>query len=70
MNLCAQTPVLLHFADAEEMIDVSRSASNVWPPTEGTKWPIRYIVMASNKPNVFNLGGDLAIFVSAASREQ
>ncbi len=31
----------------------------------GDVHPLRYLVMASNKPGVFNLGGDLAMFADA-----
>lgn len=63
MNYRADSPhcyTLRMLQDAIEFRDALRYLMR----TAGADWPIRYVVMASKKPNVFSLGGDLATFVS------
>jgi len=63
MNYRADSPHCYTLRMLQDAIDF-RDAIKRLAQTEGAKWPIRYIVMASKKPNVFSLGGDLATFVS------
>lgn len=37
--------------------------------SEGARWPLHYVVMASKKREVFSLGGDLATFVDCIRRQ-
>lgn len=63
MNYRADSPHCYTLRMLQEAIEF-RDAIKRLAQTEGSKWPIRYIVMASKKPHVFSLGGDLATFVS------
>lgn len=52
-----------------DMADVRESLRRLFEAGLTERWPIRYFVHGSNKPSVFNLGGDLATF-SASIRNQ
>lgn len=63
MNYRADSPhcyTLRMLQDAIEFRDALKRLATA----AGANWPIRYVVMASKKPNVFSLGGDLATFAS------
>ncbi|MGD9545270.1 MAG: crotonase/enoyl-CoA hydratase family protein [Methylocystis sp.] len=63
MNYRADSPHCYTLRMLQDAIDF-RDAIKYLVEMEGRNWPIRYIVMASKKPHVFSLGGDLATFVS------
>jgi DSF synthase len=52
-----------------EIVAVRRSLLRLVESDKDGRWPIRYFVIASRRPGVFGLGGDLAAF-AAAVREQ
>ncbi|MCG8428421.1 MAG: crotonase/enoyl-CoA hydratase family protein [Chromatiales bacterium] len=53
---CMSLPLLDDFKQAQNII------ANVMQPEHSTK-PVKYLVLSSELPGVFNLGGDLAYFV-------
>src|SRR5262245_35698683 len=42
--------------------DVRESMRALFASGATEVWPVRYLLMGTNKPGVFNLGGDLAMF--------
>jgi DSF synthase len=48
-----------------EMARFRRSLQAMFAAGLASRTPIRYLVIASNKPGVFNLGGDLGVFAAA-----
>jgi DSF synthase len=56
---CYTLPMLL------DAIEFERLLRQLFASPSIERWPIRYFVMASKKPDVFSLGGDLATFASA-----
>jgi len=52
-----------------EIVAVRRSLLRLIESDKDGRWPIRYFVIASRRPGVFGLGGDLAAF-AAAVRER
>ncbi|MFO1123844.1 MAG: crotonase/enoyl-CoA hydratase family protein [Methylocystis sp.] len=48
-----------------EMTRFRRSLQAMFAAGLTSRTPIRYLVIASNKPGVFNLGGDLGVFAAA-----
>ncbi len=52
-----------------EIVAARRSMLRLIESDEDGRWPIRYFVIASRRPGVFGLGGDLAAF-AAAVRER
>ncbi|MGE0234369.1 MAG: crotonase/enoyl-CoA hydratase family protein [Methylocystis sp.] len=67
MNYRADSPHCYTLRMLQDAIEF-RDALKYLVKEEGANWPIRYVVMASKKPNVFSLGGDLATFVSCIKR--
>lgn len=63
MNYRADSPHCYTLRMLQDAIEF-REAIKHLAQTEGSKWSIRYIVMASKKPHVFSLGGDLATFAA------
>jgi DSF synthase len=63
MNYRADSPHCYTLRMLQDAIEF-RDALKLLATTAEANWPIRYVVMASKKPNVFSLGGDLATFVS------
>jgi DSF synthase len=52
-----------------DMADVRESLRALFEAGLTDSFPIRYFVMASRKPGVFNLGGDLAMFAQSIRRQ-
>jgi DSF synthase len=48
----------------QDAIDFSESLRALFASGQIERWQVRYFVMASNKPDVFSLGGDLATFAA------
>lgn len=53
-----------------EIADVRESLRLLFASPAIARYPIRYFVMASKKPKVFSLGGDLASFAGAIRRRE
>jgi DSF synthase len=54
----------------KEIVAVRRSLLRLVESDKKGCWPIRYFVIASRRPGVFGLGGDLAAFAAAVRRRQ
>lgn len=61
----AEAPPFYSFQTLLDMADVRESLRALFASPEREAFPIRYFVMASHKPGVFNLGGDLAMFAQS-----
>lgn len=61
----AEAPPYYNFHTLSEIACVRDSLRRLFDQPQGPPLPIRYFVMASNKPGVFNLGGDLSMFASS-----
>lgn len=61
----ADAPPFYNFHTLSEIACVRDSLRLMFDSPQGPPLPIRYFVMASNKPGVFNLGGDLAMFAAS-----
>lgn len=65
MSYKADGPPCYTFQTLSDMADVRESLQRLFAAGLTDKWPIRYFVMASNKPGIFNLGGDLTMFANS-----
>jgi DSF synthase len=54
----------------QESITIQKSIINHLKTDEKKKYPIRYIILASQTPGVFNLGGDLDLFVKLITEQR
>jgi DSF synthase len=61
----AEAPPFYSFQTLLDMADVRESLRALFSAPEIRRFPIRYFAMASRKPGVFNLGGDLAMFAQS-----
>ena len=61
----ADGPPCFTFQTLSDMADVRESLRHLFHSDQRSRNPVRYFVMASRKPGVFNLGGDLATFSQA-----
>lgn len=61
----AQAPVCYTPHTLSEMNRFSQALQAMFAAGLTSRNPIRYLVIASNKPGVFNLGGDLSVFSAA-----
>jgi DSF synthase len=61
----ADGPPFYTFQTLSDMADIRESVRALFRTDVTARYPIRYFVMASRKPGVFNLGGDLAMFSQA-----
>jgi DSF synthase len=52
----------------QEIVSVRESLRRLFASKQKAKFPIRYFAIASNRPGVFALGGDLATFAAAIRR--
>lgn len=68
MSYKASSPPYYTLQTLTDMADVRESLRLLFASNESSRWPIRYFVHASNKPSVFNLGGDLATFAGCIRR--
>lgn len=64
-----EAPPFYSFQTLLDMADVRESLRALFTAPQITAFPIRYFVMASRKPGVFNLGGDLAMFADSIQRQ-
>src|SRR5579862_4453788 len=62
MSYRADGPPFYSLQTLVDMIAVRESLRGLFASDRIAEFPIRYFAMASNKPGVFNLGGDLATF--------
>ncbi len=53
------------FQTLTDMANVRESLRCLFASEVITRFPVQYVVLSSNKPGVFNLGGDLAMFANA-----
>jgi len=53
-----------------DMASVRESLRLLMKSSYGATFPVRYFVMASRKPGVFNLGGDLAMFAQSIKDQE
>lgn len=58
-------PPFYTFQTLTDMADIRESLRAFFSSDHIEDFPIRYFVMASKKPGVFNLGGDLAMFAQS-----
>jgi len=65
MSYKADGPPFYSMQTLIDMADVRESLKLLFASPVIGEWPIRYFVHASNKPGVFNLGGDLANFAAS-----
>jgi DSF synthase len=68
MSYKASAPHSYSLKMLAEIADVRESLRALFGSPAIERHPIRYFVMASKKPNVFSLGGDLASFAAAIRR--
>jgi len=61
-------PPFYSFQTLLDMADVRESLRALFASPQISAFPLRYFVMASRKPGVFNLGGDLAMFADSIQR--
>jgi DSF synthase len=59
------SPPFFSLDTLQDVGDVRASVRALFRSDEIAKYPIRYFLMASNKPAVFNLGGDLQMFADS-----
>lgn len=57
-----ESPPYFSLDTLQDVGDVRASVRALFASEHRAAYPIRYFLMASNKPTVFNLGGDLAMF--------
>ncbi len=68
MSYKASSPPYYSLQTLTDMADVRESLRALFDAGLTERWPMRYFVHGSNRPGVFNLGGDLATF-SASIRK-
>ena len=61
----ADGPPCFTFQTISDVVDIRESLRGLFHSDLRSRYPIRYFVMASHKPGVFNLGGDLVMFSQA-----
>ena len=66
----ADGPPFYTFQTLSDMADIRESLRLLFRTGLTGRYPIRYFVMASRKPGVFNLGGDLAMFSRAIKERE
>jgi DSF synthase len=59
------SPPFFSLDTLQDVGDVRASVRALFASPLKDRFPIRYFLMASNKPSVFNLGGDLAMFAKS-----
>src|SRR5687768_15199096 len=64
----ADGPPWFTFQTISDVVDVRESLRGLFHSDLRPRYPIRYFVMASRKPTVFNLGGDLEMFSQAIKK--
>jgi DSF synthase len=65
MSYKADGPPFYSMQTLIDMADVRESLKGLFAAGLNAQFPIRYFVHASNKPGIFNLGGDLASFAAS-----
>lgn len=65
MSFKADGPHCFTFQTLTDLSNIRLSLRGLFGSDVLRRYPIDYLVMASRKPGVFNLGGDLALFASA-----
>ncbi len=65
MSYKAEGPPFYSLQTLQDMADLRESLRALKASAENSLYPVDYFVMASNKPGIFNLGGDLAMFAHA-----
>lgn len=68
MSYKADAPPHYTFQTLVDTVDVRESLRALYRSAPPDQFPVRYFVMASNKPGVFKLGGDLAEFADCVRR--
>lgn len=68
MSYKADAPPHYSFQTLIDMADVRESLRALYRSAGPDQFPVRYFVMASNRPGVFKLGGDLASFADCIRR--
>jgi DSF synthase len=61
----ADTPPCYTLQTINDIVDVRESLRALFRAEKPENFPVRYFVMASKRPGVFNLGGDLATFTES-----
>lgn len=61
----ADTPPCYTLRTINDIIDVRESLRALFNANGPEKFPVRYFIMASKRPGIFNLGGDLATFAES-----
>jgi DSF synthase len=69
MSYRADGPPFYSLQTLADMIAVRESLRGLFASDRIQEFPIRYFVMGSNKPGVFNLGGDLATFARSIKED-
>ena len=62
MSYKADGPPYYSLQTLSDMVAVRESLRGLFASPHITRYPVRYFAMASNKPGIFNFGGDLATF--------
>lgn len=62
MSYKADTPPCYTLQTINDIIDVRESLRALYSANGPENFPVRYFIMASKRPGIFNLGGDLATF--------
>ena len=65
MSYKAEGPPFYSLQTLQDMADLRESLRALKASAENSLYPVDYFVMASNKPGIFNLGGDLAMFAQS-----
>lgn len=65
MSFKADGPPCFTFQTLKDLKDIGASLRNFFSVGGVRHSPIHYVALASNKPGIFNLGGDLAVFAEA-----
>jgi len=61
----SEAPPFYSLQTLRDMADIRESLKLLFRKGLNAKYPVRYFAMASRKPGVFNLGGDLAMFAQS-----
>ena len=61
----ADTPPCYTLQTINDIVDVRESLRALFRADKPELFPVRYFVMASKRPDIFNLGGDLATFAES-----
>jgi DSF synthase len=68
MSYKADAPPYYTFQTLVDTVDVRESLRALYQSAPPEQFPVRYFVMASNRPGIFKLGGDLAEFADCIRR--